>query len=80
MKECCESSNLELEAMDTILPLLIYIILRSDIESICANIKVVQNFINVKQEYKGADKMVTNVYVATEYIAVSWDHSKKEGK
>lgn len=63
--------------MDTILPLLIFIILRSDIDNICANIKIVQHFINVKQEYKTADKMVTNVYVATEYIAVSWDEVKK---
>lgn len=51
--------------MDAILPILIFIVLRSDIEDVCANIKIVQNFISIQQEHKVYEKMVTNVYVAT---------------
>ena len=50
--------------MDSILPVLIFIILRCDIEDIIANILLVQHFVSTQEEHKVFDKMVTNVFVS----------------
>lgn len=38
--------------MDAILPVLIFVVLRSDIDFVCANVKVVQDLVNLREEHK----------------------------
>ena len=73
--------KVELEAMDDILPIFIYVVSQSNFTHICSEVNFLKDYIKVLDDgYELEDRMLTNIEVAVDYILGEWELSnpKKE--
>ena len=58
----------ELEAMDDILPIYIFIIIKAAEPTLPADISLLQDYIRVSQDMESEERLVVNYYVAVQYV------------
>lgn len=58
----------ELEGMDDILPLYIFIIIKADLKNFTSEILMLQDYIRVSQDMESEERLVINYHVAIQYI------------
>lgn len=68
IQECClsyYSGEIELDTMDNLLPVLIFVVLYADISDCYANVKLVEHFVEACIDNTGLEaRIITNVYVS----------------
>ena len=58
--------------MDDELPILIYIVLHSQIPNILAELNFIKDFISLDQQLDDESMLITNISVSIEYIMKEW--------
>ena len=65
----------ELEAMDDLLPVLIFVLLRSTVLSPAAHINLLQDYIGHSSKYENEGRLLINFEVSVRYVALEWPNS-----
>lgn len=71
IKVCClyeHSGKLELASMDDILPVMIYIVAKAQVENFPVFVKIIDDYVRIRGVFELEERVTTTLYVATEDI------------
>lgn len=68
----------ELEAMDDLLPVLIFVLVRSTVADPAAQINLLQDYVGRASRYENEARLLINFEVSIKYVAFEWPEAAEE--